>query len=246
MDLSAQAPTRELRLAPHVHACQSDGQVILLDLRRDKYVGVGGAHVSALAGAVEGWPKGALVENESVVQEDIARLARRLLRQGLLIDKPAECTRLPDASVSEVVTSLGAEDAAPDARVSPRRLFRFLRSAATAAAALRCLSLWSVVHSAAKRRARCGTATECLPLDAVLEAVAAYEKLRPLVFTSRDQCLFDSLALINFLAYEGLFPRWVIGVKTRPFGAHSWVQSGDVVLNDLHERVRKFRPILVI
>jgi hypothetical protein len=35
-------------------------------------------------------------------------------------------------------------------------------------------------------------------------------------------------------------------VTTRPFGAHSWVQDGTMVLNDQHEHVRGFRPILVV
>jgi len=83
-------------------------------------------------------------------------------------------------------------------------------------------------------------------VDTMRAAVAAYEKLRPLVFTARDRCLHDSLALVGFLAAEGMFPRWVIGVQTQPFGAHSWVQCGGTVLNDHPDRVRRFRPILVL
>jgi hypothetical protein len=36
----------------------------------------------------------------------------------------------------------------------------------------------------------------------------------------------------------------VIGVKLNPFAAHCWLQVGDVVLNDLPERVAAFTPIL--
>ena len=77
-------------------------------------------------------------------------------------------------------------------------------------------------------------------------ALLAYETLRPFVFTAREKCLLDSLALVMFLAKDGLLPRWVIGVRTGPFGAHSWVQCGTTVLNDQHEYVRQFRPILVV
>ena len=38
----------------------------------------------------------------------------------------------------------------------------------------------------------------------------------------------------------------VIGVTASPFGAHAWVQIGDVVLNDSVDRVRRFVPILTI
>ena len=75
---------------------------------------------------------------------------------------------------------------------------------------------------------------------------ARYTRLRPFALTTYDRCLNDSLALIHFLATQGHFPRWVIGVRVQPFGAHSWVQSGDVVLNDLPENVRHYRPILVV
>ena len=87
---------------------------------------------------------------------------------------------------------------------------------------------------------------ESVSPDSIARAIAAYETLRPFVFTARDKCLQDSLALIGFLASEGLFPHWVIGVKTRPFGAHSWVQLGPTVLNDHHDHVRQFVPILVV
>lgn len=236
----------QLQLAPHVQACHSDGQVILLDLRRDKYLGVGGAHMQVLAGAIGGWPRGSVVEDVPVSPADLGVLTKRLLLQGLLTDQPPTRARLPDATVPEAVASLGAEDAIEEARVGPRRLFWFMQSAAAAAVSLRCRSLLSVVHAVAKRRAWSTADPALLSLDAAREAVAAYEKLRPLVFTSRDKCLFDSLALVNFLAHDGLYPRWVIGVKTAPFGAHSWVQIGGTVLNDLHERVRKFTPILVV
>jgi len=98
----------------------------------------------------------------------------------------------------------------------------------------------------AARRLRPDPTGHGVDLPRLRAALVTYEKLRPLVFTARDQCLFDSLALMNFLADECLFPRWVVGVKTSPFRAHSWVQFGDTVLNDQHENVRRFRSILVV
>ena len=76
--------------------------------------------------------------------------------------------------------------------------------------------------------------------------MASYMRLRPFFFTAHDKCLHDSLTLIRFLARRGMFPAWVIGVRTRPFAAHSWVQSASLVLNDVHEHVRTYTPILVV
>jgi hypothetical protein len=52
--------------------------------------------------------------------------------------------------------------------------------------------------------------------------------------------------MIEYLSMYHVFPEWVIGVRTQPFGAHSWVQNGAVVLNDTPERVSSFTPILAV
>lgn len=77
-------------------------------------------------------------------------------------------------------------------------------------------------------------------------AAASYLRLRPFALTTHDRCLHDSLALIHFLTTRGLIAQWVIGVRLRPFGAHSWVQRGSVVLNDQPDHVRAYEPILVV
>jgi len=59
-------------------------------------------------------------------------------------------------------------------------------------------------------------------------------------------CLFDSLALLHFLARFDLFPDWVFGVSADPFEAHCSVQLGDVVLNDTVERVSALIPIMSV
>jgi Transglutaminase-like superfamily len=244
---SAQASTGKLRLAPHVRACQSDDQVILLDLRRDRYFAIAGTQMRVLAAAVEDWPRAPIGADVIPSFANVNALTKRLLLQELLTDQPLGRQRLPQANVPEAIASLDVEDAIENAAIGPRRLFRFLQSVTAAAASLRGRSLLAVVQAVATRRARLARRQdEPLPLDAARSAVAVYERLRPLVFTSRDKCLFDSLALINFLAHERMFPRWVIGVTTHPFAAHAWVQSEGVVINDLHERVRSYTPILVV
>jgi hypothetical protein len=57
------------------------------------------------------------------------------------------------------------------------------------------------------------------------------------------KCLARSFALLRFLQRSGHDARWVFGVRTWPFGAHCWLQVGDVVLDDLPERLVQYRPI---
>lgn len=58
-------------------------------------------------------------------------------------------------------------------------------------------------------------------------------------------CLTDSLALIHWLGRpQGAL--LVFAVKLEPFGAHCWVQLGDLLLNDRLETITQFRPVRVI
>lgn len=234
-----------LRLASHVRACHSDGQVILLDLRDNRYLGIGGPLSNSLADNVEGWPRSSESADACDASAAASDLAQRLLSRGLLTDTPSD--RLPNITIEEATSSIDFDDAMTDKSVSARRIGRFVQSAVTATLWLHCRSLHSIATAVAARRKRLEQpASGSSALDAMTSGIAAYEKLRPFVVTAQHKCLHDSLALVNFLAAEGAFPRWVIGIKTRPFGAHSWVQSGETVLNDQHENVRRFRPILVV
>jgi hypothetical protein len=237
-------PIASLRLADHVRACCADGQVILLDMHRNRYVGVGGAQLPALARAIEGWPVSPDGPSHPRTPPAIDALTAPLRAQGLLT---RAATGGAAATTIEVpVRSLNAEDVVHGAAIGWRRLVRFLTSAITASTWLSWRSLATIARLVAARRARLATHDGPASPDAMRTLVAGYLRLRPFAFSAHDRCLHDSLILMHFLAGEGVFANWVIGVRTQPFGAHSWVQSGDTVLNDQHEHVRRYQPILVV
>lgn len=236
--------TASLRLADHVRACCADGQVILLDLARNKYVGIGGAQLPALTRAIEGWPVAPDHQQSSAQATDTDALTAPLRAQGLLTRAPPASPETP--VLAEPMRSLNAEDALQAATIRCHHLFRFLRSAITASTWLRWRSLAAIARIVAARRTRLVMQTSPAPGAAMRELVAGYLRLRPFAFTAHDRCLHDSLTLVHFLTSERVFANWVIGVRTQPFGAHSWVQSGDTVLNDQHEHVRRYQPILVV
>ena len=64
--------------------------------------------------------------------------------------------------------------------------------------------------------------------------------------TAADRCLPRSIALALRLARHGFAAQLVIGVRTNPFGAHSWTQHEGAVLNDSVEEVLRFKPILIV
>jgi hypothetical protein len=82
-------------------------------------------------------------------------------------------------------------------------------------------------------------------LDRVSPLVAIFNSWR--AFYPRDYlCLFDSLALLEFLLHYGVQADWIFGVASDPFAAHCWLQRGNVLLNDSLDRVTGFYPILAV
>lgn len=239
------SPHSAPRLADHVRACRVGDQMIFLDLARGKYIGVGGPRVAGLSDALLGPPAGDHAPQAGGGLAPDGDWLARLRDQHLLSDAPATAAACRAPGLPEAVATLDIDDDDRVTRADWRALARLWRATFVSAAWLRRRSLAHIAGRITALRLR--DARQGAPAPETMHAAAArYMRLRPFALTSHDRCLDDSLALTLFLAGQGLFPRWVIGVKTHPFGAHSWVQSGGVVLNDLPERVRRYRPILVV
>jgi len=230
----------------HIYVCHSPAHTVLLDIRRDKYLAIAGQQAKVLSSRVPDWP-GNTVGLPDTSVPDMAQseaFLKSMCDQAILTVWSDHGKGAKQSSLPEVSSTLVGEYAIPQVKISMPTVARFLAGVAAAAVSLRRFGLESAVRRVEKRRARLALSGP-LQLDVAQNAVTVFEILRPLAFKAKNGCLFNSLALVEFLAHEGVYPYWVIGVKTRPFGAHSWVQHGDVVLNDLPERVRKFTPILV-
>jgi hypothetical protein len=75
--------------------------------------------------------------------------------------------------------------------------------------------------------------------------VRDFFSLRPL-FPRNYLCLFDSLALLNFLLMHRISASWVFGVQAEPFAAHCWLQVGSTVLNDTVDNTSMYKPVMVV
>jgi hypothetical protein len=238
-------------LAPHVYPCVTDDHVVLLDLDRDKYVGVAREQVSALARRVRGWPRlGISRPGETAATDTPGKRAEsvfaKMVAAGMLttdanIGKEASPVELAEASEALVQPDLNWRP-----RITCVDLFRFLLASLLTSLSMRLMPLRSVMTAAMRRKAE-GLAA-CGPVDIARarRATEAFIRMRPLLFGSQDACLYDSLALARFLSYYRQYPACVIGVRTAPFGAHCWVQEAGFVFNDAPEYVRRFTPILTV
>lgn len=237
-------PNVRFRLADHVRGCRVDDQVILLDLHRNKYLGIGGPQLAALSTLIEGWPSDKEDSMHGIDAFALARWIEPLQRQSMLTDTPR--TMEPLAILAEPLQSLNAEGDGGTSAFEWHQLPQLWHAALVTSLWLRRRSLAEIANDVASMRRHRDPDADDIDADTLRAAVCAYMGMRPFAFTAHDRCLHDSLTLIRFLAGRNLFPRWVIGVRTRPFSAHSWVQSGELVLNDLAENVRRYQPILVV
>jgi hypothetical protein len=234
-------------LAPHVYPCISGQHVVLMDLERDKYVAVVPAHRLALW--VRGWPVGAMQASDvpPLAGEGTDSLVSQMLAHGMLVTDPhvgkdaiPVATTRPQRSLIEFDL-----DARPQAGAA--QLWRFGCSCLQAQLSLKLRPIQSIVEGIRARKAHLA-ARPAEPADPIRlrSLVTAFTRLRPLFYTLRAACLLDSLTLLHFLSSEDIYPDWVFGVKTEPFDAHCWIQQGEILLNDVPDRVRQYSPILVV
>lgn len=235
-------------LAEHVYVCVNDEHVVLLDLKQDRYFALEAAATAPLSGLVPGWPVRALDAPlaGSSDPEQAEQIAAGLLEQGILTD---EATAGKDASavrVARPARELLSPDAHRAAHAGAGAAWNLVAAAVSAKLALRFRAFENVVERRRARKRKVGGGTRTPDMERTRALVEAFFRLRVFVFSSRSECLFDSLTLLNFLARYGITADWVFGVQARPFAAHCWVQLDDVVFNDTVEHVSGYTPIMVV
>jgi Transglutaminase-like superfamily len=231
--------TPRYTLMDHVFVCEHDGHVVILDLRGDRYYTLDPQNAGSLAGAVRGWP---VVLATSGSDED--EVARALLEKGILSERS-------DAGkdATPVIVHAPSHEILPQefGERPPLRwgtIAQFLRSTAAAAIAIRRWPLERVIDRVkARNQAHRAEVIEAVQLQRLITLFAT---MRPVLFSARDACLFESLALSEFLARHGVYPTWIFGVQARPFAAHCWLQLDGSVLNDTVDHVIGYTPIMAV
>ena len=235
-------------LAKHAFACAIGADVIVLDLKRDKYLAFERDFWEPIVRRIGGWPlQDATVRNAAAAPNAAALSA--LMANGLLTE---DSDAGKDATPASIVTA--SVSLIEDFRVQPPRIrmshvFVFVGAIVAASIRLRLQPIEKIVQRVrAKTEEGLGSRALLSPIDlaTLRDLTEVFRRLRPLLFSSRDHCLFESLALLNFLSHYRIHPSWVFGVATAPFAAHCWLQLGGFACNDSLDQVRRFTPIMVI
>ena len=232
-------------LQSHVFICQGKRHWVILDVNRDKYLCIDRRQFETLGPSLQGWEASTSLTDcaAAPISEAAAALASSLLDLDILSDR---ATHAKDARATRYPLPTEAID--PDSPVRPRRssgahAVPFFLSSARASRELRRQPFQLIVAAVRARKNRHASRAGRADFARTRSLVAVFERLR-LFYPRSYLCLFDSLALIHFLAHFHVYPDWVFGVNEDPFEAHCWVQSGNVVLNDTVARVSAFIPIM--
>jgi transglutaminase superfamily protein len=232
-------------LAGHVFVCLQGEHVVFLDVRRDRYFALEARKTASLGTVVPGWPVSGLPRSiEPSSDEPGSSILAVLLERGLLsTDERAGKSATP-VCVERISTELSADSYPEPTRADIASVARFGASAISASCMLRLRGFARVVERVRRRNQR--NAGHHFDADRAHRLVATFALLRPFFFTAKDMCLFEALALSEFLARHELFPRWVFGVQARPFAAHCWLQHGATLVNDTCDHVGRYTPIMVV
>lgn len=241
-------PATQYWLPRDIHACATDEGVIFLDVKRDKYFGVPLSSLTGLRALVPGWQWEDASADPSGASAATAMAAAQALEcQGLLtrdasLGRSATPLSLPPVEMMPI----GEDLIGYRPGVRAHHAMNFLRACVHTQISLRYRALEENVERARVRKARLQRSGARTSAHKALKLAAIYRQLRAYAYTGRDHCLFHALSLTTFLSYYGQGPMWVIGVKTDPFAAHSWVQLDGVVIEDNPEEVCLFTPIFAI
>lgn len=234
-------------MPPHTRVCVTATGAVLLDLKRNRYFGLGHREARSLSTLAANWSAASMSSGralEPMQPDDAARLADALVKAGFLTSvAPTEPgPRFASIDSTAALTSVGYELAAAP-HLHLRHLVAFLRACIWAKRAVDSRLLYSIACEIAEGKA--GT-THDNDLQHTIELVSAFRRLRPYAFAAKDECLFHALALLKFLAHHNIFPTWVIAVRPTPWAAHSWLQLDNHVLDCNPEEINGYTPILAI
>jgi hypothetical protein len=237
------------RLSSGMYVCASNDGAVLLDLKRDAYLGFDAQQSAALSTVVADWPRSDA--NQQVAPEEALGFARTLQGRGILaahaMSEPVREAKIsPAVSVPPASVELMPWHEMRWHHLRPGHFIRFVLALISAWLLLRFFGLPRAVERARVRRAARGMSETLVGSQAIKSLISSWFHVRCFFYSPKGRCLLDSLVLLEFLAHYGVNPAWVIGVQIRPFAAHSWLQSSSAVLNGTPEYVRSYQPLLVV
>ena len=240
--MGAQIAPHSYFLAEHAYCVESPDGAILLDIRSGTYLALDVSNLATLRARILDWPVYALKISEATCANPLTEpLICELVSRGLVTiqrpERPRPRHAVPTASV------MPSDRKPPSDGFTLRHQLRFFSAVLHVVLRYRRHRIAPFLGwlRDAQRGFDCSDAPT--PADRA-DLLATFSRMRVWFYTARDQCLLDSMILSVFLTKSRVPCRFVIGVATKPFSAHAWVEIGDAVANDVIDHAQDYLPIL--
>ena len=231
-------------LSKDCFVCRMGCYWIILSAERDRYFCVAHAELASIGDQLYGWPKqDDSMARPSPIGAETHKLVKSLTINGIITSNPTIGKPFAESEYPTPESRIEASESATSTHVPLFWILRFFLACAKADWQLRTKVFSRTLARIERRRRRADSSSVISNVPHVSTLVAAFQTLRPL-YPRSYLCLFDSLALLEFLAGYRFLPRVVFGVVADPFQAHCWLQHGSAVINDELERVGRYKPIL--
>jgi hypothetical protein len=221
-----------------IYVCLTADGAVFLDVRHDRYSGLDPARTQTLSSLVAG----------DCERADCQSLAAELISAGLLTVQSDNRGRPLAATLFAPPESVLVEPDDQVPAINALHVVRFLSSCISVWLRLRMRSLeyaLSRLQACKERATSSGRGRHDINTAKQLASIFVY--LRTFAYTASDHCLYDSLVLSDFLRRYRVSSTCVFGVRTLPFAAHCWVQTGTSLTTEVNlEYVAAFSPICAI
>jgi len=252
-------------LSNHIFMCLVADSYVVLDLRHDKYLSMDRSYTDFMRLLLRSKLENNTVNEAQPVGQDenlennfsfkegetTQQVIQTMVDSGIITKNQNKGRKDLDLKIETPVFDLKGYRNKTKPRIRLSHVYRFFKAVMLTILCLRCLSFERVVRRVAKRKRKFLEKSErqnALKNNSAEfeDLVEIFNMLQPWIFTSKDHCLFDSLTLLEFLSYYDLYPQWVLGVRTDPFYAHSWVQDETYIYNDALESTSTYTPIMTL
>ena len=234
-------------LSKDAHVCRLRRHWVILDVRADQYYCIPAQEFDSLGSLVHGW-KSVMPEIPAVRErsgDDTRGILNQFVLKGVLTESARSGKALAPSGLGLPTAALGTAES-ESMRGSWALLFvTFLIACITADRRLRKHPFALIVKAVKDRRAGQSCPPSVIDQSKLRNLVAAFNGFR-LWYPRPYLCLFDSLALLEFLAWYRIYPCWIFGVAADPFLAHCWLQDGPTVINDVLSRVSAYSPLMSV
>ncbi len=218
----------QIDLEPSVHAVMIDDDLVFLDVDMDAYFCL------PLPPGLVTLQARRLVVREATLADELIGAGLAQVRGQAETSRPAtDLPAAPSRTARRLIET--AQGLAP--RMRPMH-WRALGAALRAGWIHRTETFGGLLEAHRKAPPPSG-----VDLADLLTDLAIWRRLVPWL-PMDGVCLFRSSVLAAFLCALGHRPTWVFGVRTWPFQPHCWLQIDDIALDDEHERLCAFTPIL--